>query len=109
MIVALAMFSVPIEANGQTTGSQFSAGFADLRNQVGPDIVGDCLDNEQRDLVAGTVRQHTTGGELAWNEVSGATSFTNGHETWLIGPHGLQRRLSAERFSWESDDAMALP
>ncbi len=49
--------------------------------------------------------QKTTGGLLVWRKADNHTAFTNGHETWINGPNGLQRRLNSERFPWEADYA----
>ena len=83
---------------------QFVLGFKSLRNLIGHDIVGECLDNEHYNAI-GDSNQHTTGGLLAWRKADNWTAFTDGHRTWVNGPIGLQKRLNTERFEWEADYA----
>jgi hypothetical protein len=42
---------------------------------------------------------------LVWRKADNWTAFTNGFETWLNGPQGLQRRLNTETFAWEQGAA----
>ncbi len=81
---------------------QFVLGFKLLRDLIGHDIVGDCLDNEHYNAI-GDSNQHTTGGLLAWRKADNWTAFTDGYRTWVNGPNGLQQRLNTERFEWEAD------
>ena len=83
---------------------QFVLGFKLLRDLIGHDIVGDCLDNEHYNAI-GDSNQHTTGGLLAWRKADNWTAFTDGYRTWVNGPNGLQQRLNTERFEWEADYA----
>ena len=90
---------------GQTAPCRFVQGFADLRQAVGAGSVGECLQDEYQDPVSGDTRQATTRGELVYRRASNTAAFTNGYETWVMGPNGLQRRLNSERFAWEPDAA----
>ena len=83
---------------------QFVLGFKSLRDLIGHDIVGECLDNEHYNAI-GDSNQHTTGGLLAWRKADNWTAFTDGYRTWVNGPNGLQQRLNTERFEWEADYA----
>ena len=83
---------------------QFVLGFKSLRDLIGHDIVGECLDNEHYNVI-GDSNQHTTGGLLAWRKADNWTAFTDGYRTWVNGPNGLQQRLNTERFEWEADYA----
>ena len=83
---------------------QFVLGFKTLRDLIGHDIVGECLDNEHYNAI-GDSNQHTTGGLLAWRKADNWTAFTDGYRTWVNGPNGLQQRLNTERFEWEADYA----
>ena len=83
---------------------QFVLGFKSLRDLIGHDIVGECLDNEHYNVI-GDSNQHTTGGLLAWRKADNWTAFTDGYRTWVNGPDGLQQRLNTERFEWEADYA----
>ena len=81
---------------------QFVLGFATLRDLIGHDIVGECLENEHSNA-AGNREQQTTGGLLVWRKADNWTAFTDGHRTWINGPNGLVQRLNTERFPWEAD------
>ena len=83
---------------------QFVLGFKTLRDLVGHDIVGDCLEGEHYNAIGDSVQQ-TTGGLLAWRKADNWTAFTDGYRTWVNGPDGLQQRLNTERFEWEADYA----
>ena len=79
---------------------QFILGFATLRALI-PQQVGLCIDDEQHDPITGDGIQHTTGGLLVWRKLDNWTAFTDGYNTWVNGPNGLQERLNDQRFSWE--------
>lgn len=85
------------------TDCQFVLGFATLRNLVGPQIVGTCLENEHFNPANGNAEQRTTGGLLVWRKADNWTAFTDGYRTWINGPSGLQQRLNNQRFPWEAD------
>jgi hypothetical protein len=92
-------------AAAQTPGCRFVLGFADLRQTLGPDTVGECLEDEQHNPENGDGRQRTTKGEMVWRKASNTMAYTDGHRTWAQGPEGLQRRFNTERFAWEPDAA----
>ena len=79
---------------------RFVLGFEALQAAI-PDAVGDCVENEHHDPRDRITRQETTGGILLWRKASNWTGFTNGYQTWVSGPQGVQQRLSIERFDWE--------
>ena len=83
---------------------QFVLGFATLRDLIGHDIVGECLENEHYNHIGDSVQQ-TTGGLLVWRKADNWTAFTDGYRTWINGPNGLVQRLNTERFAWEADYA----
>ena len=83
---------------------QFVLGFNTLRNLIGHDIVGKCLESERYNEIGDSVQQ-TTGGLLVWRKADNWTAFTDGYRTWLNGPNGLVMRLNTERFEWEADYA----
>ena len=90
-----------------TSGCQFVFGFKVLHDLV-PQVVGDCIIDEQFNPSSGFATQQTAGvdgrgGLLVWRKVDGATAYTDGYRTWVLGPQGLQQRLNSERFSWERD------
>ena len=79
---------------------QFVLGFATLHSLI-PNIVGNCLTNEQHNAVNGDGLQPTTNGLLVWRKADNFTAFTNGSTTWVNGPFGLQMRPNNQRFEWE--------
>ena len=83
---------------------QFVLGFATLRDLIGHEIVGECLENEHHGA-NGDALQRTSGGLLVWRKADNWTAFTDGYRTWINGPNGLVQRHNTERFDWEHDYA----
>lgn len=83
-------------------GCAFVFGFAAMHDRL-PGQVGDCTEDERHDVTNGDGLQQTTGGLLVWRKADNITAFTDGRQTWLVGPRGLQRRLNTERFPWEAN------
>ena len=79
---------------------RFVLGFDTLRDLIGHEIVGVCVEDEQYNHMGDSVQQ-TTGGLLVWRKADNRTAFTDGYRTWLNGPNGLVQRLNTERFDWE--------
>ena len=92
-------------AQGQTQ-PQFVLGFKALAAMM-PNVVGQPLENEHFDPVNGNALQQTTTGLMVWRKADNWTAFTDGTNTWINGPYGLQERPNDERFSWESQGAEA--
>ena len=112
--VLAALLAVPwlVAAPGPVaaqTVCRFVLGFADLREQLGPAVAGACWEDEHFNPANGNAEQRTSGGLLAWRKVDNWTAFTDGYRTWVNGPNGLQVRLNAERFPWETDPVTGLP
>jgi hypothetical protein len=82
-------------------------GFETLRTLVGAAKVGDCLE-DQRFVASGNAQQRTTGGLLVWRKEDNWTAFTDGYQTWINGPFGVQQRLNTERFPWEAPGTAVL-
>ena len=100
------MFAVPVSA---TAHCEFRLGFATLRDLIGHETVGECLENEHYNAI-GDSNQQTTGGLMAWRKADNWTAFTDGYRTWINGPNGLVQRLNTERFDWEADyEAVTAP
>ncbi len=97
-------FALLIVTPGVTLAHEchFVLGFSTLRDLIGHDVVGACLEDE-RYSASGDSAQRTTGGLLVWRKADNHTAFTDGHRTWVNGPYGLQQRLNSERFEWEPD------
>jgi len=100
--VMLVLVSGSIDVHGQDTCS-FVGGFARVRDLVGADKIGACLEDEHFNVENGNTEQRTTGGLLVWRKADNFTAFTDGGTTWVNGPDGLQSRPNAERFAWETD------
>jgi hypothetical protein len=102
MTVAVLLFlgGGAAQVNGQESCS-FEQGFAVLRELVGEQKVGACLENEHVNAENGNTEQRTSGGLLVWRKADNFTAFTDGGTTWVNGPNGLQSRPNDERLSWE--------
>ena len=85
---------------------RFVLGFANLRDLIGHDIVGECLENQHHGP-NGDGLQQTTGGLLVWRKADNWTAFTDGYRTWIYGPNGLEQRLNTELLPWESQYVIA--
>src|SRR3954462_8546524 len=113
-MLAVALTLAVITSNWSTspptaeTSCQFVLGFAALRDLVGAQKVGSCLEDEHFNLENGNSEQHTTGGLMVWRKVDNFTAFTDGGTSWINGPNGLQNRPNGDRFSWEKDPALAV-
>jgi hypothetical protein len=110
LLVLLGSAAAPADAASlhQSPGCRFVLGFAALRAQI-PAVVGECLEDERHNPENGDTLQRTTGGLLVWRKADNWTAFTDGHRTWINGPHGRQSRLNAERFDWEAGGGTAAP
>jgi hypothetical protein len=95
--------SLPIFPTAAQEPCRFVLGFAALRDAIGAQKVGNCLEDEHFNLENGNAEQRTSGGLLVWRKVDNFTAFTDGGTSWINGPNGLQSRPNGERFSWEKD------
>ena len=80
-------------------GCALNDGFASLAAAI-PDQVGACVENEYGQP-NGNVVQHTTGGLLTWSPSNNLPEFTDGAQTWVLGPDGVQVRPNDQRFPYE--------
>lgn len=96
----LAPFPAERPAHAQTC--EFVLGFKTLHDLI-PNVVGNCVQNEQHSPVNGDGLQRTTNGLLVWRKASNTMAFTNGSTSWVFGPFGLQVRPNDQRFPWEPD------
>ncbi|MCC7106009.1 MAG: hypothetical protein IT307_12775 [Chloroflexi bacterium] len=95
------LFSLPSGVpDARAADCDFTLGFQMLRDMI-PDLVGACRENEWHNAFNGDGLQQTTGGLLVWRKSDNWTAFTNGYQTWINGPFGLQMRLNNELFPWE--------
>ena len=107
-VLFLFLFIALFPTTASAADCEFVHGFATLRNLIGHEIVGECLENEHYNAI-GDSNQQTTGGLLAWRKVDNWTAFTDGYRTWINGPNGLEQRLNTERFEWEQDPPAPAP
>jgi hypothetical protein len=103
LLVALVVSLAPVRiASAQSAGCSFTLGFETLHDLI-PDVVGGCLDNESHDPHTGDALQHTANGLLVWRKSDNWTAFTNGYQTFVNGPLGLEQRLNTQRLWWEAN------
>jgi hypothetical protein len=81
---------------------QFVLGFETLHDAI-PAVIGNCADDEQHNTANGDALQHTAHGLLVWRKADNFTAFTDGYQTWVNGPNGIQERLNSQRFTWEAN------
>jgi hypothetical protein len=86
----------------QPSSCSFMLGFAALHDLI-PDVVGSCVDNELHDPSTGDALQHTANGLLVWRKSDNWTAFTDGFQSWVDGPLGLQHRRNDQRLWWEAN------
>lgn len=108
LVVAALSFVVvsmlPAPGAAEAANCQFVLGFKTLHAMI-PAIVGDCTADETHNPANGDGLQLTAHGLLVWRKADNFTAFTNGFQTWINGPLGLQERLNNARFTWEPDVA----
>lgn len=74
----------------------FDPGIGELARQLGPDVVGTCLEDEHPG--PGGSPEQRTGGGLFVRE-GAIVAFTDGVSTWRACPDGLDRRPAAAPFA----------
>jgi hypothetical protein len=89
-------------AQGQFAPCTYQLGFADLHSLI-PDIVGECAEDQHTDLPTGDALQRTSRGLLVWRKADNWTAFTDGSQSWVNGPLGIQHRTNTQRFWWEGN------
>jgi hypothetical protein len=94
---------------------EFKLGFKAVAESI-PEIVGEPVEDEWHNPENGDGLQRTTTGMMVWRKADNFTAFTDGHRTWVSGPHGVQARDNDRRFWWEatlpggsSDDPADVP
>ncbi len=103
-LTAIALWlGLAVPAGYAAEGCQFARGFKGLHDQI-PAIVGECLSNEQ-DGGGGTRIQRAANGVLVWRQIDNLSAFTDGAQTWVKGPFGVQQRANDQRFAWEANPA----
>lgn len=100
ILVAVLLQITALSGASAQTATQFRLGFATLASMI-PVVVGQPLESEHYGA-NGDSLQRTTTGLMVWRKADNWTAFTNGYQTWVNGPLGLQVRLNTERFTWEN-------
>jgi len=100
-VASASLGGLPV-SSARAENCQFVLGFATLHGLI-PGIVGQCLENEHHNPANGDGLQQTTNGLLVWRKADNFTAFTNGSQSWVNGPFGIQTRLNSQRFFWEQN------
>ncbi|NDB19111.1 MAG: serine protease, partial [Actinobacteria bacterium] len=53
----------------------------------------------------GDIEQPVDGGVLVLRSADNTPVFTDGWQTWVAGPNGIETRLNSERLAWEPGEA----
>jgi hypothetical protein len=101
-LAVIVSLSWPLTLAGAQPSCRFTLGFATMRELVGTDRVGDCVEDERFNVASGDAEQRTTGGLLIWRHVENDTVFIDGTTIWVNGSNGLQSRPIGEPF--DGDD-----
>src|SRR4051812_4121476 len=101
LCLALLLIVATVAPAHAQAACQYVLGFADL-SQLIPTTVGPCVDDETHGA-SGDGLQLTANGLLVWRKADNWTAFTDGSQTWVNGPLGLQQRANQERFWWEAN------
>jgi len=112
LVLALAgpCFTADVHADSSTYAYSFQLGFATITNLLLTDNIALApTDNEGHNPQNGDGLQHAISIKdgkpilLVWRKADNWTAATDGYFTWVNGPNGLQKRLNAERFSFEAN------
>jgi hypothetical protein len=70
---------------------------------------GNCAEPARTDPASGNIEQRFQFGHIMiWRKADGVAVATNGHASLVLGPDGgVRRRLNTQRFSFETDPAVA--
>lgn len=112
-VLAVVLGALPSIASAQAPACGFQLGFKLIADQIGTEV-GQCLENEHFNLANGNAEQRTTawhgkGGLLVWRKADNWTAYTDGANTWVNGPNGIQKRANTERFDFEAAEPVASP
>ncbi|MCX5985134.1 MAG: trypsin-like peptidase domain-containing protein [Chloroflexi bacterium] len=70
-----------------------------------PDLIGNCVASEALNGETGDIEQPVDGGVLVLRSADNTPTFTDGWQTWVAGPNGIETRLNSERLAWEPGEA----
>ena len=66
-----------------------------------PELIGNCVASEALNGETGDIEQPVDGGVLVLRSADNTPVFTDGWQTWVAGPNGIETRLNSERLAWE--------
>jgi phosphohistidine phosphatase SixA len=81
----------------------FVFGFATIRDALGSQTVGNCVEDQRFIPGNGSTEQRTTNGLLVFSALDGLVRFTTQNRTWILTPSGIADRPNDTRFEWEGD------
>ncbi len=70
-----------------------------------PELIGNCVASEALNGETGDIEQPVDGGVLVLRSADNTPVFTDGWESWVAGPNGIEKRLNSERLAWEPGEA----
>lgn len=89
---------------------QYVRGFADFVKLVGPDVVGECRENEHPSTTTqGNIEQGTAKGLLVWNNAKRLAMFTDGATSWYGCGATAQSAPSSQDFTCVTAGAKPTP
>ena len=100
----LVMMSSSASVTVHASHCELIAAFTELRAAIGGQVVGACQE-APRTGDNGNVHQRTTRGELVLRASDRRAVFTDGTDSWVVGPNGPRRRPNDEHFFWETVEA----
>ena len=77
-LLAFAVFLL-LPTSAAAAECQFVLGFKTLRDLIGHDVVGQCLEDQHYNATGDSVRQQTTNGLLVWRKADNWTAFIDGY------------------------------
>jgi enterochelin esterase-like enzyme len=102
-VAAPSATATPGPAPAPQPRAEFMLGFAALASQI-PGVVGVPLESEHWGANGDSLQQTSTG-LMAWRKADNWTAFTDGSQTWINGPYGVQMRANDALFPWETASA----
>ena len=70
-----------------------------------PELIGNCVAPEALNGETGDIEQPVDGGVLVLRSADNTPVFTDGWQSWVAGPNGIETRLNSERLAWEPGEA----
>jgi phosphohistidine phosphatase SixA len=105
VVLAGALVSTPMAAATvhAQDACQFVFGFATMRDMLGPQVVGNCVEDERFVAGNGNAEQRTTRGLLVYSALDNYMRFITDNRTWINTGDRVFDRPNNQRFEWEGD------